>query len=340
MADRDGTDGADDIEGTLENDRLRGLGGDDVLVGLRGDDVLKGGGGDDTLVGGAGNDRLIGGGGSFDWASYGSDPAAIRADLAAGTVQDGYGGTDRLRGIERVIGSDFADVMLGGGPGPESYEGGLGDDLIDGKGGIDRAVYRNAPSGVTVDLAAGFARGGDGSDRLVGIEEVIGSELDDRLLGAATDDYLAGFRGDDVLTGRGGADLLWGAEGDDRLKGGAGDDTLDGDVGADRMNGGGGADTFLYYKASDSAVDPAGRDLIRGFDPTRGDRIDLSELRQSLGIDQFFFITGTFDDEGEVRAEVEGDLTIIEINLDLDGVPEMAIALSGAPLIDGSAFVA
>lgn len=193
---------------------------------------------------------------------------------------------------------------------------------------------------MTVDLAAGFARGGDGSDRLLGIEEVIGSAQADRLLGAATDDYLAGFPGDDVLVGRGGADLLWGGEGDDRLKGGAGDDQFDGDVGADIMAGGGGADEFLYYKAADSTVDPAGRDLIRGFDAAQGDRIDLSELRQSLGIDTFFFVTGAFDDAGEVRARIEGDLTIVEINLDLDGAPEMAIALTGAPIIDGSAFVA
>jgi serralysin len=41
-------------------------------------------------------------------------------------------------------------------------EGDLGDDTLDGGGDFDLAVFTNAPSGVTVNLASGAASGGVG----------------------------------------------------------------------------------------------------------------------------------------------------------------------------------
>ena len=85
---------------------------------------------------------------------------------------------------------------------------------------------------MTIDLADGTARGGDGDgpvqivgrgaairhDILVGFENAVGSSFDDHLIGTRGANTLSGGAGDDTLTGGGGAD---------GLSGGAGSDTAD-----------------------------------------------------------------------------------------------------------------
>ncbi len=79
------------------------------MFGRAGNDTLIGGTADDSLIGGSGNDILAGGAGD-DWASYfddGNDGAGpitqgINANLATGTVLDGWGNTDTLTGIENI----------------------------------------------------------------------------------------------------------------------------------------------------------------------------------------------------------------------------------------------
>ena len=75
--------------------------------------------------------------------------------------------------------------------------GGAGNDSLDGGAGNDTASYSLAPSAVTVDLDAGTATGGDGSDSLVAIENVIGSADDDTLTGDGGDNSLTGLAGND-----------------------------------------------------------------------------------------------------------------------------------------------
>ena len=69
-----------------------------------------------------------------------------------------------------------------------------------------------------VDLALGQATG-DGADSLAEIENVLGSEFNDRLSGGS---------GGNVLSGAGGKDVIAGRRGSDRLDGGAGNDVLTG----------------------------------------------------------------------------------------------------------------
>ena len=104
-----------------------------------------------------------------------------------------------------------------------------GDDFIDGGAGeFDRADYRNSPDSVFVDLSAGIAQDGHGgTDTLVNIERVRGSDLGD--------DTLIGDAGSNKLEGRDGDDTLIGGEGFDDLRGGSGDDTLDGGAGRSRF---------------------------------------------------------------------------------------------------------
>ncbi|WP_165838649.1 calcium-binding protein [Roseicella frigidaeris] len=158
---------------------------------------LEGRAGDDTLIGGAGVQ-----------ASYGASPAAARIDLAAGTAQDGWGGTDRLSGIRRVaVTSAYADTVLGSAGDDLFLSGAAGNKLFDGRGGTDE--WRYAGSGaVAVDLAAGLAEKPGGVDRLTGIEVASGGAGNDSLRGSAGSDRLAGAAGDDTIDGGAGKDIV------------------------------------------------------------------------------------------------------------------------------------
>ena len=262
----DGGDGNDTIQGGAGFDWLQGGPGADVLDGHDDSDVLDGGEGNDTLSGGAGSDWLIGGPGSDtmtggpgnnvidgggnpvgnpDQVLYTQSPTSVSVDLSAGTASDGLGGVDTLIGIEGVIGSPFADTLIGSSAGNEVLEGNAGNDLIDGGGNSDGspfgdfAQYTNfALSGVVVALSEGMAADGQGgTDTLVAIQSVNGSQFDDIVVGNASPNLLRGF---------GGADRMFGRDGNDQLEGGQGNDTIDGGAGNDLIDGQDGTDTAIF----------------------------------------------------------------------------------------------
>jgi len=107
------------------------------------------------------------------------------------------------------------------------------DDLI-GDTGNDTVTYADATSAVTVSLAtvAQQTTGGHGRDTLGAIDNLIGSDFNDR------------------LTGDGGDNVLDGGRGVDKLKGGDGDDTYIVDNAADKITetrNGGSADTVQSW---------------------------------------------------------------------------------------------
>ena len=83
------------------------------------------------------------------------------------------------------IGTNRNDKLTGLDDVSDDFTGGLGNDLLIGGGGkgFDWAHYDSAPSAVTVNLATGVVSGGDGNDRLNGIEGVTGSAYNDSLTG-------------------------------------------------------------------------------------------------------------------------------------------------------------
>jgi Ca2+-binding RTX toxin-like protein len=157
--------GADTVFGRRGNDRLYGGPATDYLGSGLGDDTLDGGpGGDDQVIGGVGNDHLSGGPGDGDVleGDYGTDSIdggpgvedtasfamagtggtasgtsnGVDVDLATGTA-DGDG-SDTVSGIEDVVGSPFADTLVGD-AGPNRLFGGGGIDELLGGGGGDQA---------------------------------------------------------------------------------------------------------------------------------------------------------------------------------------------------------
>ena len=198
-------DAAVDRAGTDASQTLAGGDFNDTLSGLGGDDVLHGNGGDDTLDGGAGSDTLIGGLGS-DTASYASSGAGVTVNLGAGTAAGGDAAGDTLSGIENLIGSAQADTLTGD-SGDNVLEGGAGGDALTGGLGNDTASYASSGAGVTVNLGAGTASGGDAEgDTLSGIENLTGSAQADTLTGDGNANRLDGGAGVDVLVGGDGDD--------------------------------------------------------------------------------------------------------------------------------------
>lgn len=281
----------DQTESDDGNDTLYGGAGDDVILGGQGDDILDGGSGDDTMSGQAGVDVFRGGAG-VDTVDYGKEsPFQLLVNLATNDASGGTASGDTFYSIENLIGSDDridrfigtsaanhfwgrggGDYFSGGGgddvldggadgdiiygeAGDDTVIGGSGQDYLDGGSGIDMVVFAGSSDGVTIDLAEGTARGGDGDgpvqivgrgaairhDFVVGFENAVGSSFDDRLVGTDGANVLQGSAGDDTLTGGGGKD---------RLNGGAGSDTADysdatGGMRLSLVGGGSGGDTYI-----------------------------------------------------------------------------------------------
>ena len=148
------------------------------------------------FVGGGGDDVITGNG--ITRVGYSTADAGVFVDLGAGTAfsidaDDAAGiGTDTFTGgVGSVRGSAFGDTLIGSdGEDSESFRAEGGDDFIDGGGGSnDRADYRNSREAVHVDLSTGIAQDGrGGTDRLVNIESVRGSDFgNDTLIGDAGD---------------------------------------------------------------------------------------------------------------------------------------------------------
>ncbi|MCA3413588.1 MAG: calcium-binding protein, partial [Roseomonas sp.] len=257
---------------------IDGMGGTDTLISIEqvrggsGNDTIIGDGADNVIRGNAGSDSLDGGTGTGDVADYSFNSLAVSVNLATGRGGDTSTGTDTLVGFERVWGSASGDTLIGS-VNDDVVRGNGGSDSIDGGlGSADVADYRNATTGISVNLATGAAQDGQGGiDTLVGIERVWGSAFNDTMVGGNGNDVFDGGDGSDVaayngnastqavsvnlLDGRasdglGGTDTLisienvWGGAGNDTIIGGNGAESFWGNSGNDSLLGGNGADTL------------------------------------------------------------------------------------------------
>ncbi|QQS12955.1 MAG: hypothetical protein IPK81_01375 [Rhodospirillales bacterium] len=120
-------------------------------------------------------------------------------------------------GADTLPGTAAVDTIEAFG-GADSLVSSQGADTLDGGDGFDFVDYIDDTAGVDVDIDAGTARDGWADiDRLIAIEHVRGSFLDD---------VIRGDEGYNYLDGEDGADTLNARYGDDGLRGGGGDDVL------------------------------------------------------------------------------------------------------------------
>ncbi|MGI8593806.1 MAG: hypothetical protein ACR2ML_05475 [Solirubrobacteraceae bacterium] len=127
---------------------------------------------------------------------------------------------DAGSGDDRIVGSKFEDT-IDLGPGRDKAFGRArkdrffldpdgSPDLVRGDGGRDTLSFNGVEKPVTVDMTGGIVTGGGTTDRIAGIERVLGGRGADTLLGSARADALYGEQGVDRIHGRGGNDLLVG----------------------------------------------------------------------------------------------------------------------------------
>ncbi|MGL4489454.1 MAG: calcium-binding protein [Rhizobiaceae bacterium] len=231
----EGNGGVDTVFGLGGNDTIHGGIGGDVIYGGYGDDLIYGDADNDTIVGGVGGDYMNGGLG-VDLAYYLDSRGAITVNLATNVNSRGDAEEDELIGIENVYGTNAvagdsitgdgqANILfgftgndyLGGGVGNDTLSGGAGADFMDGGAGADTAYYLSSTIGVRVNLLSQVNTGGEAAgDTLIGVENVIGSNLDaDILVGNALANSLFGYAGNDSLNGFTGNDTLVGGAGAD-----------------------------------------------------------------------------------------------------------------------------
>ena len=255
------------------NNRARGQSGDDTIEGRGGNDDLQGGADDDTIFGGTGDDSIrpgsgddtIDGGADFDSVGYRFDNPTSGFTYTGGTasnsiavgdaqiVGDASIGTDDLTNIERVEGTDFADVYFGGDAdenfdargGDDTLDGGAGSDFLQPGAGNDTVIggsdfdtvsyeFSNPTGGITytggtggngIAVGDGVVNGDPsiGTDTLSGVESISGTSFADTFTGGDADENFNGFDGDDMLFGGGGNDFINPGAGDDTADGGVGD---------------------------------------------------------------------------------------------------------------------
>ncbi|MDP9233502.1 MAG: hypothetical protein M3P01_03005 [Actinomycetota bacterium] len=237
-----GTSGADVIVGLQGNDVIHGGGGSDIICGNKGadtiygeddpDNLLAGGNGNDKIYGGAdngegdvldggsGNDVIDGGStpGDFgDAVQYQDAPGPVNVNLDTGVATGD--GTDSLSGIENVLGSNFADTIVGG------------TSFIQGLQGADGNDY------IKLTSNANFVIGGNGVDTIKitpGVYSdagLIGGPGNDVFIGSAAGDSMniQDSSGNEIVYGRGGNDTI-------NMTDGQPGDTANGQAGTDSCN--------------------------------------------------------------------------------------------------------
>jgi Ca2+-binding RTX toxin-like protein len=146
-----GGTGNDIIHGGLGNDTIYGNSGNDTIFGNGGDDTIYGGSGNDTLSGGVGNNVLFGNSGDdtfiadggndtingnsgYDTLTFANATGGMTVDISKKTAVGM--GSDTFSGIEKFIGSNFADTFKGSSAN-DTIETGAGNDWLRGLGGDD-----------------------------------------------------------------------------------------------------------------------------------------------------------------------------------------------------------
>jgi len=152
----------------------------------------------------------------------GRDGGVIKGVLDKNNKVTGLGGDDNVTGgnLQDTISVGSGDDLVDAGKGDDLILGGLGRDTLDGGAGLDTAIYSGSGNsgGVHVNLKAGHSSGAEADgDRLISIENLVGTNASDTLIGDTEDNVLRGRSGNDTLRGNGGTDVLEGGKGEDLL---------------------------------------------------------------------------------------------------------------------------
>jgi Ca2+-binding RTX toxin-like protein len=288
---------------TLVNiENLTGGDYNDTLIGNSGANGLNGGIGADTLIGGDGSDRYFVDNindvvteTNANTSTGGTD--TVNTFLSAYTLGANVeNGLVMSTGIANLTGNSLRNLLYAG----------SGDNILNGGTGTDTVSYTYASSAVTVNLAITSAQttGSSGSDKLISIENLVGSDYNDTLIGNSKAN---------VLKGEGGADTL---------------------------TGGNGKDVFDFNALSDMGTLNGTWDVITDF--TQGqDRIDLSSLDANTATIHNDAFTGFIANDTSFTAAGQLMMSngVLYGNTNADSAAEFAIQLTGITTLSISDMV-
>lgn len=178
--------------------------GMDVLTGTN-DDVVMAGRGGSFIKDAGGADRYEGTESGYYAVTYNgwafATPAAtqgIDVDMRKGRVIGPDGEKDKIFNIDEIRGTIRDDVFVGDGKN-NRFSGDRGNDIIDGKGGFDRARYARDNlrdgDGIYADMKKGEVKDGYGTvDKIMNIEGIDSSNSKDIFVSNSDDNW---FRGND-----------------------------------------------------------------------------------------------------------------------------------------------
>ena len=312
-----------DKDTITEFENIIGSNFNDTLIGDNQPNDIFGGDGDDILDGGKGDAQLLDGEEGEDTVTYERSDVGVDVDLI---IERGDRGAERdsLVGIEHVIGSPFADELIGdsndnfldGGDGADVFDDMSGSDTMSGGSGNDLFVFsfdsQEQSQYVVLEIGTGIDTldfqfiDGDLHVDLLGLSAAnsLGFEIAQHKsfsvlfngIGGATIENVKGGFGNDLIFGNDEDNLLLGVDGNDQLHGRDGDDKLFGDIeldssptafpGDDTLKGGPGKDLLSGDEGDDTLISIDGEpDILIGGKGSDTPIPDGADTLQDFSVD-------------------------------------------------------
>ncbi|MBV6627222.1 MAG: calcium-binding protein [Rivularia sp. (in: Bacteria)] len=222
-------------------------------------------GGDDRILGSFGNDIIVGGTGK-DTADYSNLGQAVTLE-AAGVVNKGFFGRDRLYEIETIIGAKGQANAIDGSTGKStttSFDINLAKQslIVNGVPGLGTLKFQVQNFVNVIGTSQSDSIIGDNNNNLLD-----GRGGNDRVFGLGGNDTVRGGAGNDVIGGgnKGNIFISLFSDGNDIVEGGSGNDSLIGGTGKDVLDGGSGFDTADYSHLGRAITLEAAGVVNKGF---------------------------------------------------------------------------
>ncbi|MBD2206583.1 calcium-binding protein [Calothrix sp. FACHB-1219] len=295
---------------------------DNLIVGTPVDDILSTTALNDLVIALAGNDRIIGSTGNdillgdtgTDTVDYSQLGQVVTLE-AAGFVKKGKAGTDRLFGIETIIGAKGKANIIDGSTSTSTTTS------LDVNLSTNSLVVNGVPGIGTLKFKVQNFANVTGTSQA---DQIIGSQGNNLLTGKEGNDQIFGLNGNDTINGDGGNDVIGGgskstivgsaSDGNDSLNGGSGNDTLIGGTGNDILDGSTDFDTADYSNLGNAIALQAVGVVNKG----------ASGIDQILNIESIIGATGkanTIDGSTGTSTTTSLDVNLSANSLVVNGIP-------------------